>query len=90
LASLERTEISNRWGPPMPSIMCVSKEMVDSPPGSMVVEPTTGSNGQQPSSILTWTSSILRVLSPTFLRSKDSETIVLNGTCPRSIDSTGK
>ena len=54
----------------MPSCIMVVNDISLFSPGFRVVEPTTGWNGQHPSRVLTWTSSICSVASPVFAKEK--------------------
>lgn len=69
-ASFEFTVISNWCGPSIPAIMCVVNDNVLFSPGSRVVEPTTGSNGQHPLTARTLTSPMRNVFAPMFANEK--------------------
>lgn len=86
--SFVRRRIKKRWGPPIPSciVNCVHASV--SCPGRKVVEPTTTSEGQQPSAASTrGPVAIWSGWSPTFFKRKRAWIILSNRTGPESISS---
>jgi hypothetical protein len=86
--SFVRRRIKKRWGPPIPSCIVNCVQTSVSFPGARVVEPTTTSEGQQPSAASTRGAvAIWSGRSPTFFTRKRAWTILSNRTGPKSISS---